>query len=86
MGYIRQDGVRKVVNKVAADTKYKSEKIFEIIECMFESVAAFMEEDPNNAIYLRNLGTFYGNKTMREKVTINKKIQQDRLKREEQNL
>ena len=77
---------RKLYNRVSAKKKIPVGLLIDVYSAMWKGVNKIMSSGKTNVIYLRNLGTFCGDKDIARYVTKNKKIGDMRLlkKKEEE--
>lgn len=63
-----QSKIRAIYNEIASELNLTQAEVEIMINSMWEGTKEFMEADDLNAIYLRHLGTFYGKKTVVDKL------------------
>ena len=59
-----QNKTRSITKEVAYEQGLDIAQVELIIDSMWIATKEFIEQDPLNAIYLRNLGTFYGKESI----------------------
>ena len=59
-----QSKVRSLNKEVAYEQGLTISEVEQIIDSMWIATKEFIAQDPLNAIYLRNLGTFYGRESI----------------------
>lgn len=69
-----QSKIRAIYNEIASELNLSNAEIEIMVNSMWEGTKEVMEADDLNAIYLRHLGTFYGKKTVVDKLNELRKI------------
>lgn len=75
---MRQKITRDIIQTVKIRSDKPASVIDEVITTMWKFVADVMEKDTSSGIYLRHLGTFYGNDKMEKIIAERKKIKEEK--------